>query len=385
VVAVPPHERRSIAGLARGLVRVGLGVGLSLGWAVGLGVWGCGEAETTRLEETPPPHVRVATVVEVAPQPQSRHLVLLVPARRARLAPRLGGQVVELRVDEQEEVKTGQVLARLASDDPKGALMAAQATIARIKESMHDSARELDTAETLVKQGAETSRTVERLQTEQATLDAQLSEAKGQLVRAKDAMGATTIEAPFDGTITRIDTEIGEYVGPQSVAMELAQLDPLAAEVPLSETELRLHDEGGLEFALLVRGEVRPARLEWLAREADPGTSTFTARLLLDNPDGRLRAGESAEVQVRGPHAAPAKAVPMTAVRWSSDRAYVLVLSGDKVDRVPVRVLEDSGDLVAIDGELKVGDRVVATGPTALMPGETVVAVEGSAPEVASR
>lgn len=42
----------------------------------------------------------------------------------------------------------------------------------------------------------------------------------------------------------------------------------------------------------------------------------------------------------------------MTAVRWSSDRAYVLVLSGDTVDRVPVRVLEDSGDLVAIDGEL---------------------------------
>ena len=357
---------------------------LALAFALGAGA-GCEQAESTRLDETPPAHVRVAAVVEVAPQPESRHLVLLVPARRARLAPRLGGQVVALEVDEQQEVKAGQVLAKLASDDPKGALIAAQATIARIKESMHDNARELSTAEKLVKQGAETSRTVERLQTEDATLQAQLREAKGQLVRAKDAVGATTIEAPFAGTITRIDTELGEYVGPQSIAMEIAQLHPLAAEVPLSEAELRLHDEGGLAFQLHVRGEVRPARLEWLAREADPGTSTFTARLLLDNPDGKLRAGESAEVQVRGPHAAPAKAVPMTAVRWSSDRAYVLKLVGDTVERVPVRVLEDAGDLVAIEGELSLGDRVVATGPTALMPGETVVAVEGTAPAVASR
>lgn len=359
--------------------------GLALGLLVITASAGCSTPEPTRPDEMPPAHVRVATVVQVAPQAESRHLVLLTAARRARLAPRLGGQVVALDVDEQQEVKEGQVLAKLAADDPKGALMAAQATIARIKESMHDNARELATAEKLVAQGAETSRAVERLQTDGATLEAQLREAKGQLVRAKDAVGATTIEAPFDGTITRIDTELGEYVGPQSIAMELAQLHPLAAEVPLSEAEVRLHDEGGLTFELHVRGEVRPARLEWLAREAEPGTSTFTARLLLDNPDARLRAGESAEVHVRGPHAAPAKAVPMTAVRWASDRAFVLVLVGDTVQRVPVRVLEDAGELVAIEGELQVGDRVVATGPTALMPGETVVAVEGTEPAVARR
>lgn len=368
-LVTPARKRRSIGTLALALA----------------GMPACTAAESTAPEVAPLPHVRAATVVDVVPEPKSRHLVLLSPARRARLAPRLGGQVVELAVTEQQEVVAGEILARLASADPKGALMAAKASSTRIQESLRDTERELAVAQALVKKGAETSRTVERLETELATLNAQLRETQGQVVRAKDALGATTLEAPFAGTITRIDTELGEYVSPQSVAMELAQLDPLAAEVPLSEAELRLHDEGGLTFALRVRDELRPARLEWVAREADAGTSTFTARLLLDNPDDGLRAGESAEVEVRGPRLEPLQAVPMTALRWSSGSAYVLRLQGDVVERVAVRVLEDAGDLVAVDGELALGDRVVASGPTALMPGEQVVVVDTPAPAVAKR
>jgi RND family efflux transporter MFP subunit len=344
---------------------------------------GCPETESTRLEETPLPHVRVSKVVEVSPRPQSRHLVLLEPARRARLAPRLGGQVVELLVDEQQAVDEGQALAKLASDDPKGALMAAKATIDRVTESIRDNDRELKTARELFAQGAETSRTVERYETTGATLTAQLREAKGQLVRAKDAVGATALTAPFAGTITRIHTELGEYVSPQSVAMELAQLDPLAAEVPLSESEIAMHDRGGLEFAMTLRGQRYETKLEWVATEADAGTSTFAARLLLDNPEARIRAGESATVEVYGPQREPRRAVPMTAVRWSTDVAYVLRLVGTKVERVDVKVLDDSGDLVAIEGDISTEDRVVSGGPISLMSGDEVVVVDE--PVVASR
>ncbi len=341
--------------------------------AFGVPAGACDKPESTRLEEQPLPHVRTAEVVEVSPRPKSRHLVLIQPARRARLSPRMGGQVLGLLVDEQDKVKTGDVLVRLAAQDSRGGLMSAKASISRIKEQLRDTERELKTARELVARGVETTRAVERLETNQATLKAQLREAKGTLVRAKDAVGASTLDAPFSGTITRIDTELGEYIGPGNVALVLSQLHPLAAEVPLSEAEVALHDKGGLGFALVVRERRLEPEIEWIAREADEGTSTFTARLLIPNEEGSLRAGESAEVEVNGPQRAPVKAVPMTAVRYSTGAAYVLRLAGDEVERVEVEVLDDAGDMVTIAGDIATGDRVVATGPNSLMPGDTVV------------
>lgn len=344
---------------------------------------GCDRPESTRLDEPPLPHVRVEAIVEVSPRPQSRHLVLLEPARRARLSPRMGGQVIELMVDEQQPVKVGDVLLKLAAQDPRGGLITAKASISRIEEQLRDNERELATARDLVSRGVETTRAVERLETQAATLQAQLREAKGTLVRAKDAVGATTLEAPFSGTVTSVDTELGEYIGPGSVAMVLAQLDPLAAEVPLAESELALHDQGGLGFALVVRGQRLEPTLEWIANEADPGTSTFTARLRIPNPAGTLRAGESAEVEVFGPQREPVLAVPMTAVRWSAGMAYVLRVQGDVVERVEVTVLDDDEDLVTIAGSVKVGEPVVAAGPISLMPGDPVVVVDAPAETLA--
>ena len=346
---------------------------------------GCSQRESTRLEHKPPPHVRAVPVVEVAPQPKSRHLVRLEPARRARLAPRFGGEVTAIEVTEQQEVEAGAILIRFAGSASRGGLMTAQASIARIQESLRDNARELETARALLAKNIETTRAVEMLETERARLEAQLREAKGTVVQARDQVGATAIVAPFAGTVTRIDTEVGEYMAPGVAGLVLAQLDPLAVEVPLTQDEVALHDRGGLQFQVVARGRNLDAELEWLANEADEGTSTFRARLRVPNPARSLRAGELVDVEVLGPERAKLTAVPMTAVRWMADRSYVLrIAEGDKVEQIDVRVLEDTGDLVAVGGEVRVGDRVVVTGPTALLAGDAVVVVDGPAKTLAA-
>jgi membrane fusion protein, multidrug efflux system len=355
-------------------------------WLVVVGTLACSQRESTRLEHKPLPHVRVVPVVEVAPRPKSRHLVRLEPARRARLAPRGGGEVTAIEVTEQQEVEAGAILVRLAGDASRGGLMTAQASIVRIQETLRDNARELETARGLLAKNIETPRAVEQLETERARLEAQLREAKGTVVQARDQVGATGILAPFAGTITRIDTEVGEYMAPGGVALVLSQLDPLVVEVPLTQDEVALYDEGGLQFQVLARGRTLEAELEWLASEADEGTSTFRARLRVPNPQRTLRAGELVDVEVLGPERAKLTAVPMTAVRWAADRSYVLrIAAGDKVEQVDVHVLEDAQLLVGVAGDLRLGDRVVATGPTALLAGDEVVVVDGSPKTLAAR
>lgn len=337
---------------------------------------GCDQQESTRLETKPLPHVRVANVSWVQPRPRSTHLAPLVPLRRARLSPRTGGQVVSIKVDEEDRVEAGKIMVRFAADDPRGGLISAKASIERINESLRDTKREIEDARGLVASGVGTTREVERLESQEASLDAQLREAKGGLVRAKDRVGAATIEAPFDATVTKVDTEVGEYIAPGAVAVILAQLDPIAVEVPLTQPEVELSDADGLSFKVTARGQTVESKLEWIASESEQGNATFLARLQIPNPKRSLRAGELVDVQVFGAAEARVMAVPFTAVRWAAEQAYVLRINVTTLERVDVLVVDESDELVVIKGEVAVGDAVVSTGPIALLPGDEVAIVD---------
>ncbi len=339
-------------------------------------VGACEKPESTQLEEKLLPHVRAAEVALIEPRPRSRHLAPLQPFRRARLSPRSGGQVLVLNADEEQQVEPGTVLVRFAAGDSKGGLMSAKASISQIRESLADARRELEDARDLVSKGAGTTREVERLESQIATQEAQLTNAQGSLAQAKDRVGATTLDAPFAGTITSVNTEVGEYLGPGVVAVVLAELDPIAVEVQLTQTEVELYDrQGGLSFEVRARGEVLEAELDYISSESEDGAS-FLARLKIDNAERTLRAGELVDVDVYGVARAQVLAVPFTAVRWTAEQAYVLVVGDDRtLSRADVTVVDESDEKVIIEGDVQPGVRVVETGPTALREGELVEVV----------
>ena len=344
--------------------------------SLSVGLVGCDEQESTQLDEKVAPHVRAAEVRLIEPRPRSRHLAPLQAHRRARLSPRTGGQVLVLSADEEQRVKQGAVLVRFAALDSKGGLMSAKASITQIKESLGDAKRELEDARDLVSKGAGTTREVERLETQIATLEAQLSNAKGTLVQAKDRVGAATLVAPFAGTITAVDTEVGEFVAPGVVAVVLAELDPIAVEVPLTQAEVETYDrEGGLSFEVRAREVSVDAQLEYISSESTDG-STFTARLKIPNEGERLRSGELVDVEVYGAARTQVKAVPFTAVRWAADQAYLLSIADDgTLARIDITVVDESEESVIVEGDITPGTRVVETGPTALREGDTVEVV----------
>jgi RND family efflux transporter MFP subunit len=339
---------------------------------------GCDKAEALTAEEQQP-RVRIAEVREVVPEVSSRHLVLLEPWRRAKLAPRYGGQIAELLIVEESEVEAGALLVRLVDADARGSLMSAQASRAGSEKRLSDLERQLADARELLASGAGTRREVERLETEIETTRASISQAAGQVIQSRDRREANEITAPFAGVITSLDAELGEYVGPTKHIASLSELDPLRVSVPLSQLEMVVHDRGSLSFELLIRGTSTPGELEWISREAEPGTNTFTARLRIPNQDKRLRAGEAIEVRVRGAKGEARLVVPATAVRWEGKQAYVLrAVAADNLEqltRVDVSVHEDVDGGVAIEGALEPGDRVVASGPGTLVDGDTAIMV----------
>ncbi len=350
-----------------------------------LALVGCDKPESTKLEEKVLPHVRAAEIQLIAPRPRSRHLAPLEAFRRARLSPRTGGQVITVQADEEQQVVQGAVLVRFAAQDSKGGLISAKATISQIEESLTDNARELEDARDLMAKGAGTTREVERLETQKATLTAQLRSAKGTLVQAKDRVGAATLIAPFDGTITQVETEEGEFIAPGVVAVVLAQLDPISVEVPLTQNEIEIYDrEGGLQFTVKARGETLEAKVEFISSESVDGSS-FTARLEVPNPSKKLRSGELVDVEVYGARGDRVPSVPFTAVRWAAEQPYLLVIEDDHtLRRVDIEVVDESDENVIIEGDVRAGDRVVETGPTALRDSDTVEVVSAPGETLAS-
>lgn len=350
---------------------------------------GCDRASKPTAAEVQVPRIRLAEVREVVPEVSSRHLVLLEPKRRARIAPRFGGQIAELLIVDQQAVVEGDELARMTDADARGSLQSARASRDSASERLTDLERQLEDARDLLGVGAGTKREVERLESEVATTRASIRQASGQVAQSRDRRDANLILAPFSGIITALDVEVGEYAGPGVVLATLSELDVLAVEVPLSEREMVLHDRGNVSFEVRVRDEQVDAKLVWVAREADPGTNTFTARLELANPEQRLRAGESAEVSIRGATGQARLVVPATAIRWEGPRAYLLRALGEgdnqRLERVDVSVHEDislglgQASGVAVEGTLAAGDQVVSSGPSTLMDGDMAIAVPRAA------
>jgi RND family efflux transporter MFP subunit len=343
---------------------------------------GCGgkqaEAQQQRV-----PRVRVATIEQVVPRIESRHLVLLEPWRRAELSPRYGGQIEELLIDEQVEVGQGDLLVRLVDSDASGSLMSAKASRTSSEARLVDLERQLTDARALLQTGAGTRREVERLETEIETTRASIRQASGQVIQSRDRKSGYTITAPFAGVITTVNAELGEYAAPGAPLATLSELDKLAVDVPLSDYEMVVHERTGLEFELRIRGELVPATLEWIAREAELGTNTFPARLRIDNLDKKLRAGEAVEVRVRGERGQPVLTVPPTAVRWDGSQAYILRATAtgtgeearEQLERVDVTVHEDVDGRVAIAGPIAAGQPVVSSGPATLVDGDVAIMV----------
>jgi multidrug efflux pump subunit AcrA (membrane-fusion protein) len=93
------------------------------------------------------------------------------------------------------------------------------------------------------------------------------------------------------------------------------------------------------------------------------------------NTDHRLAAGMFSEVRWPIRRSTPTLFVPTTAVVTTTEDVFVLRVTGDLVEWVPVRKGSKSGSMVEVFGALQSGDLVVARGTDEIRPGTPVAPV----------
>ena len=250
------------------------------------------------------------------------------------IAPRVAGRLLELKADEGNSVRKGQLLARLDDAD-------LASTVDELEARAIFAQSQYERAQTLVRQGfmakAETDRT-------RADLDA----AQAGVKRARAQRDYMSLVAPADGLIIRRDGEIGQYIPAGQAVFVLSCCAPLRVTAEVDEEDIARVRVGQ---KVVLRADALPGRLldgtvSEITPKGDPVARSYRVRIKLASPD-ELKVGMTADANLIVAERDNALLVPATALQ--SDAVWVI--NDGRLHRQPVRVgVTGSGRVEILDG-----------------------------------
>jgi RND family efflux transporter MFP subunit len=207
-------------------------------------------------------------------------------------------------------------------------------------------------------------------------LRADIESQSSALRLAQRELRDAVIRAPFDGYVAERLVSQGQFVQPQAPVMRIVRLQPLklTAEVP---EKFAPWIETGREMAVKVDAfpqQVFAGKVVRIAPGVNLRSRAFAIEGEVPNPDGKLKPGTFARVQITTDHVDRAVTIPVAAVqsRYGTNRVFVVKdgqLAGREV------VLGDRlGDRVEISQGLDAGTPIVASDVEQLADGMKVTA-----------
>jgi len=335
----------------------------------------------------PPALVRLAEV-EMR-EVRERRLVTgeLQAEQRTLVAAEESGRVVQAPPDAGTPVEADAVLAKIDAALTEAQLAAAEAQVVQARAEIERAQAVRDEAvkrrqryADLRTTDAVTEEAYDQAVRDAAVAEAQLADARA-LLQARQAavrelkirLEKKSVNAPFDGYITVQHAEEGQWLSPGSPVAEMVRIARIDATLDVPERMLpRLDRDATIEVLVPALGERFDGRIYRIVPSGDVRARTFPVLIRLDNPEGRLKPGMSAEAMLPTGRITAALTVPRDAVQVTAGGARVLVNRGGRAAEVAVSVrfgLDDRFVIEPID-PLRAGDQVVIEGNERLSPGQ---------------
>lgn len=342
--------------------------------ALSLAATGCAPAQTSAepAESRVPVRVVVAREAKLAVTTTATGQVR--PRLEVRISSKVPGRVAEVLVNLGDTVEKGDLLVQLEDREARLQVEQARAAVAQARAQAAEANRNLERVEKLFAGGA-----VSRQQVDQATTGAQL--ARGQLQAAEAALALaqtnldnTRVLAPARGVISRRSVEPGALISLGVTLFELVDVSEVAVEAGVAEQDVN-RVRAGQEVAVRIPALERPfsGTVAGISPAADPRTGLFTIRVTVANPEGVLRGGMFAEVEL-ATREATGIVVPVDALLERSGAYRLFVVENGSAWERLVEVQFRSGDQALVTG-IPAGSQVVVAGQNQLLNGAPVQVV----------
>lgn len=310
----------------------------------------------------------------------------VVAQRLAEVASKGTGRLAYIGYDEGDQVKAGDVIARIENDDIAAALNLARAQFEQAKVDTLNTGRQYRRQAALLDSGAVTEEIVEQAEAAYLMAQANLEAAAARVEIAEVDLDNTIIRAPFDGTVLTKNAEIGEIVAPfassassKGSVVTLADMSSLEVEADVNESNInRVNTGQPCEIILDAYPSERYAgRVKKIVPTADRSRATVLTRvefLQLDDkvlPEMSARINFFVEEQATGNNVT-ALVVPKDAITNRDGQTIVFRVDGEFVSAVPVQTGRELGSQTEILSGLSENDRVVLSPPGKLETGQKI-------------
>jgi len=342
----------------------------------------------------------VATTPVVTTFPSQQFVVLnatgyVVAQRKAAISSKATGRLEWLGVAEGSRVKAGDVIARIdardvvaQSESAEAAVAAARAALVQAQAEETDAVAQLKRNQDLLSKGFVSAASVDTAKARAdraiaavANARANINVASANSRNSKVAVDYTIIRAPFDGVILSKSANVGDLVTPFSNAADskgavvsMADMSTLEVEADVSESSLAKVKVGQpAEIVLDALPDTRfRGRISRMVPTIDRAKATVMTKVKFDEIDPRILPEMSAKVSFLSQDVTPEQQKPLVAVKSDAivereGRSVVFVVREGKAVAVPVTAGIRIGDVTAIAGAVKSGEKAVASPPPSLV------------------
>jgi HlyD family secretion protein len=309
------------------------------------GTAACRNAQTAPLYEQTPVSRRDIVVTASASG-------VIQPILTFSVKSKAWGEIIAMPVQTGDEVRKGQLLARIDPRIPRQNLTLAQAMVDKARAQLQNATAQFKRSEALYQGKAIAETEYEFSKLAQATAQASVVTAEANLQTATDAMEDTQVRAPISGSVLELDAVLGTVIssptlGGGTVIFKMASLDTVQDSAMVAETDIG-RVQPGLPATITV--DAFPNRtFDGTVRRIGPqaqvaqNVTTFPVFVNIPNPGHQLKPGMNTDMRIHTGRRDGVLAVPNAALRTPRDLASGAAVLGLDASVVEQQVAAGAG------------------------------------------
>ncbi|MDI6907459.1 MAG: efflux RND transporter periplasmic adaptor subunit [Thermoanaerobacterales bacterium] len=348
---------------------------------LGLVLAGCGQKGQNEAAKDQAVPVAVAEVTKGRLDRGDILTGKVAAAVEVNLVPKMAGKVGQVLVDVGDRVKAGQVVLRLDAPEMAAAVTLAESGLRQAEINFDSAKKNYERGKLLLEQQAIAPAEFENAYQKPYDLakEAYDRTAPAQLAQARANYENTILTTPVTGVVTARNVNPGELASPSMPVLTIVNIDAVFVETTASEEQInRLKPGQEVTVRIKAAGDQSfKGTIATVSPAADPQTRAYPVKVRIANPDGVLKPGMFATIDLGG--GGETLMVPRDAVVFRGEKSTVFVVEGNQAKVREVTVGESDGRNIAVISGLEAGEKVVVSGQSVLNDGAKILVADQEA------
>lgn len=272
------------------------------------------------------------------------------PWTKLELMAKVAGSITEVLVIEGDEVKEGDVLAKIESNDYEIAVQRAEAAYRYAKSDYERDKR-------VYAKGVIPTAELDQKETNMITARSELDNARLQLSRC-------TITAPMDGIVRRLDAKVGLLLSVADPVAEILKIDKVKAIVGIPESDVpAVRQLNEIEVTVqALDNMVVLGKTHFLSPSPDTAARLYRLELELDNNGRTILPGMFIRANIVKKSIPDAISIPFYSVISRNDEQFVFIEENGIAKKKPVSLGIMENWMVEVTHGLKSDDNLIIEG-----------------------